>query len=268
MAYIGEMQYLTIGNNTYSLPTGGGGDGTVTSVGVSNATNGGLSVSGSPITSNGTITIGHSNILSSAQTTQAVYPIKIDKNGHISAYGSAVTIPTKTSDLTNDSGFITNSGLNNYLEKSYTGSNQTGSIGWYTDDNNNNNIYLLTQVNNTNESTSSYIGLESGSVGLSTTYNEDEDSFTGEITVEGKRVDIGFSNGSGVGDTLYYFTIDEYNGYNFRSINNHDYYNIYMPQNKSGTVALTSDIPKVYSSTNTGGYLTMATLPIYDGMVV
>lgn len=26
-------------------------------------------------------------------------------------------------------------------------------------------------------------------------------------------------------------------------------------------------IPKVYSSTNTGGYLTMATLPIYDGTV-
>ena len=36
---------------------------------------------------------------------------------------------------------------------------------------------------------------------------------------------------------------------------------------KSGTIALTSDIPKVYSSTNTGGYLTMATLPIYDGTV-
>ena len=30
--------------------------------------------------------------MSSAQTTQAVYPIEIDKNGHISAYGSAVTI--------------------------------------------------------------------------------------------------------------------------------------------------------------------------------
>lgn len=27
-------------------------------------------------------------------------------------------------------------------------------------------------------------------------------------------------------------------------------------------------IPKVYSSTNTSGYLTMATLPIYDGTVV
>ena len=33
-------------------------------------------------------------------------------------------------------------------------------------------------------------------------------------------------------------------------------------------VALTSDIPEVYSSTNTGGYLTMATLPIYDGTVI
>ena len=144
MALIGEMQYLTIGGNTYSLPVGGGG--TVTSVAVSNATNGGLSVSGSPISSSGTITIGHSNVLSSAQTTQAVYPIKIDKNGHISAYGSAVTIPTvpsnivntitttagthtaissstgavsfnvptKTSHLTNDSGFITASHTSTY----------------------------------------------------------------------------------------------------------------------------------------------------------
>lgn len=85
----------------------GAGAGTVTSVAVANDTNGGLSVSGSPITSSGTITLGHSNVLSSAQTTQAVYPIKIDKNGHISEYGSAVTIPTKVSQLTNDSGYIT-----------------------------------------------------------------------------------------------------------------------------------------------------------------
>lgn len=73
------------------------GSGSVTSVGVSNATNGGLSVSGSPITSSGTITIGHSNVLTNAQTTEAVYPIKIDKNGHISSYGSAVTIPSVAS---------------------------------------------------------------------------------------------------------------------------------------------------------------------------
>lgn len=139
MAYIGEMQYLTIGDKTYSIAAGGlttetdpvfsasaaagitstdisnwngktSNTGTVTSVGVSNATNGGLTISDSPVTSSGSITIGHTNVLTSAQTTQAVYPIKIDKNGHISAYGSAVTIPTVPTNIsafTNDSGFIT-----------------------------------------------------------------------------------------------------------------------------------------------------------------
>lgn len=42
--------------------------------------------------------------------------------------------------------------------------------------------------------------------------------------------------------------------------------NYHLPL-KSGTIALISDIPQVYSSTNTGGYLTMATLPKYDGTV-
>lgn len=70
--------------------------GTVTSVGLSNAANGGLTISGSPITGSGSITIGHSNVLESAQSTQAVYPITIDKNGHIASYGSAVTIPTSS----------------------------------------------------------------------------------------------------------------------------------------------------------------------------
>ena len=81
------------GTSTLSWTSGSASGGTVTSVGVSNDTNGGLSVSGSPVTSSGTITIGHSNVLTSAQATEAVYPIKIDKNGHISSYGSAVTIP-------------------------------------------------------------------------------------------------------------------------------------------------------------------------------
>ena len=72
--------------------------GTVTSI----ATSGGLT--GGTITTSGTIS--HSNAVA-AQTTQAVYPIKIDAQGHISAYGGAVSIPSKTSDLTNDSGFIT-----------------------------------------------------------------------------------------------------------------------------------------------------------------
>ena len=70
------------------------GTGTVTSVAVSNATNGGLSVSGSPITSSGTISVGHSNVLSAAQTTQAIYPIKWDKNGHITGSGTAIDMTT------------------------------------------------------------------------------------------------------------------------------------------------------------------------------
>lgn len=88
--------------------------------------------------SSGSVTLNHSNSVT-AQTTQALYPIKIDAQGHISEYGTAVTslpasdvsawakaatkptytasevgalpdtttIPSKTSDLANDSGFIT-----------------------------------------------------------------------------------------------------------------------------------------------------------------
>lgn len=41
----------------------------------------------------GSVTLNHSNSVT-AQTTQAVYPIKIDAQGHISGYGSAVTIPS------------------------------------------------------------------------------------------------------------------------------------------------------------------------------
>lgn len=67
-------------------------EGTVTSVGITAGA--GLSVSGSPITENGSITVGHKNSVE-AQTTQAVYPIKIDSEGHISAYGTAATLLKK-----------------------------------------------------------------------------------------------------------------------------------------------------------------------------
>lgn len=50
--------------------------------------------------------INHSNSVT-AQTTQAVYPISIDAQGHVSSYGSAVTIPTNVSQLNNDSGYLT-----------------------------------------------------------------------------------------------------------------------------------------------------------------
>ena len=91
---------FSYGGNTYKLQDNVSGytsnTGTVTSVGISNATNGGLSVSGSPVTGSGSITVGHSNILTNAQTTQAIYPIAIDKNGHISSYGTAVAVPNNS----------------------------------------------------------------------------------------------------------------------------------------------------------------------------
>lgn len=96
--------YFNTTTNRFRVYTGtewdemGTGGGTVTSVTVSNDTDGGLSVSGNPITSSGTITIGHSNVLASAQTTSGLYPIKIDKNGHITEYGTAVGTVSTTAD--------------------------------------------------------------------------------------------------------------------------------------------------------------------------
>lgn len=91
--------------------------GTVTSVGISNATNGGLSISGSPVTGSGSITVGHSNVLTNAQTTQAVYPIAIDKNGHVSSYGTAVTVPTASDTYSStSSNVMTGKGVNAALQ--------------------------------------------------------------------------------------------------------------------------------------------------------
>ena len=90
------QQYFNTTTNRFRIFNGttwdemGTGGGTVTSVAVANATNGGLTISGSPITTNGTINIGHSNVLTNAQTTSGIYPIKIDKNGHITEYGTAL----------------------------------------------------------------------------------------------------------------------------------------------------------------------------------
>lgn len=96
----GTKYSLSVGGNSYifTTPTDNNSGGTVTSVGITAGS--GISVSGSPITTSGSITVSHSNSVT-AQTTQAVYPIKIDAQGHISAYGSAVTIPTVPSNIVN-----------------------------------------------------------------------------------------------------------------------------------------------------------------------
>lgn len=90
---------ITINGTTTQLyaPTsgGGGGSGTVTSVGITNG--GGLSVSGSPVTSSGNITVGHSNSVTagtaSSTTGHTEGPsvnipyVNYDDNGHIESWG-------------------------------------------------------------------------------------------------------------------------------------------------------------------------------------
>ena len=221
-------------NQLYLTPDTGNTYGTVTSIGIANATNGGLSISGSPVTSSGSITVGHSNVLSSAQTTQAVYPIKIDKNGHISAYGSAITIPTKTSDLTNDSSFVTTD-------------EKVKATALTFDDN---EYYPIFGDSSGIAKTKNYT--TAFGIGCSSTYN---------------RIDLKLGTASIAGQITLYRGQDS-NRYATIKINTITGGRIITIPDKTGTIALTSDIPSVYSSTNTGGYLTMATLPIYNGTVV
>lgn len=56
--------------------------------------------------SSGTITISHANSAITAQSTQAVYPIAIDAYGHITGYGSAVTIPEIPTVSSSDNGKV------------------------------------------------------------------------------------------------------------------------------------------------------------------
>ena len=80
---------ITEDGNTYEIPSGGGASYTGGT---------GISITGT--------TINHSNSVT-AQSTQAVYPITYDAQGHITGSGSAVTIPVNVSQLNNDSGYLT-----------------------------------------------------------------------------------------------------------------------------------------------------------------
>ena len=80
---LGYTPYNSTNPNGYTSNTG-----TVTQVTAGTGLKIGTASSGGNITTTGTI--NHINSVT-AQTTQALYPIKIDAQGHISAYGSAVT---------------------------------------------------------------------------------------------------------------------------------------------------------------------------------
>lgn len=94
--------YFNTTTNRFRVYTGtdwdemGTGGGTVTSVDASN-TDGSLSISGNPITSSGTITVDHTNTIT-AVTTSGIYPIKVDKNGHITETGTALGVVSNSAD--------------------------------------------------------------------------------------------------------------------------------------------------------------------------
>lgn len=274
--------------------------GTVTSIGLSNATNGGLTISGSPITNSGSITVGHSNVLF-PQTTQAVYPIKIDENGHISAYGSAVNIvddlqynstqkafrmsrngsmqdvvtiatlktdlniPTKVSDLTNDSGFISSYTETDpvFSASAAAGITSTDISNWNAKSDTDEKLRTGTAQNNTtyypifgNMTSVSEIKYDSGNFRYSESSTISKlqlGQVSSSSTAKGR---ITLCSGP------YYTHLDP------PAYNTIDESKTYTLPSATGTIALTSDIPQAYSSNNTSGYLTMATLPIYDGTVV
>lgn len=72
------------------------GKGYTTNVGDITGVTAGTGLSGGG--TSGSVTLNHSNSVT-AQTTQALYPIKIDAQGHISSYGAAQTIPTVDSSI-------------------------------------------------------------------------------------------------------------------------------------------------------------------------
>lgn len=90
---LGYTPYNSTNPNGYTTNTG-----TVTKVTAGTGLSIG-STAGGNFTTTGTI--NHTNSVT-AQTTQAIYPIKIDAQGHISAYGSAVTPLTSHQTIKQD----------------------------------------------------------------------------------------------------------------------------------------------------------------------
>ena len=121
----GTNQLSLTANTKYKLTAGGSTFIFTTPTDTTYSAGTGLSLSGT--------TINHSNSVT-AQTTQAVYPIKIDAQGHISAYGSAVSLGTASSHAHSD--YVTAiswDSTNNKLAWSKGGTAQTAiTIGYAT----------------------------------------------------------------------------------------------------------------------------------------
>lgn len=105
--YLNDGDTTPVGTFTVYNGTDGVGAGTVTSVGLENLVDKSLTITSTPITSNGTIGIRHTNSIV-AQSEQGVYPIAIDSSGHITAYGEKQSIGDMFKEIydTDDNGIV------------------------------------------------------------------------------------------------------------------------------------------------------------------
>ena len=91
---------ISNGSSWVVIPSGDEPSGTVTSVAVSNG--GGLSVSGSPITSSGTITISHADTSSQASSSNSgrtyIQSLTLDGYGHVTGISTATETVTNTDE--------------------------------------------------------------------------------------------------------------------------------------------------------------------------
>ena len=105
-AKIGDL-FISDGSSWVYIPSADEPNGTVTSVGISNG--GGISVSGSPITSSGTITISHSDTSSQASVSNSgrtyIQSITLDTYGHVTALSSGTETVTNTDRYVNSASF-------------------------------------------------------------------------------------------------------------------------------------------------------------------
>ena len=105
-AKVGDL-FISNGTDWIWIPSGDEPSGTVTSVAIANG--GGLSVSGSPITSSGTITISHADTSSQASVDNSgrtyIQDIELDTYGHVTKITSATETVVNTDRYVNSAAF-------------------------------------------------------------------------------------------------------------------------------------------------------------------
>lgn len=125
-AKVGDT-FISDGSTWVLIPSGDEPSGTVTSVGIANG--GLITVSGSPVTTSGTITVGHGTPTGAAVTASGLYKISTDAYGHVDG-----TAAVQKSDLTSIIGNATQSadGLMSAEDKATLDSLEAASSGALT----------------------------------------------------------------------------------------------------------------------------------------